>query len=325
MFRKGQQKIFIKQCLEKLCWSNRETAIFLGISVRTLTDWKREKFLITVKTALLLSKSSGIPLSKDIPTRDEFWYVHKGARKGGLASYKKQGNKIGSTGYRSKQWRKWWQDVGRFENRPMLEQLPFKKPSVSLDLAEFFGIMMGDGGMSSRQIFITLHHTDDALYAKFVVKLIYKLFKLKASVREIPRSSVNSIVVSRTGLVSYLHSMGLPIGHKIKNGLHIPGWITNNKKFSLACLRGLVDTDGSVFTHSYKVKSRQYAYKKLSFTSASFKLLKAVYAIFRNNGFISRIYNKNSVWLDSVGEVKKYFEIVGSHNPKHWKRYRTML
>jgi intein/homing endonuclease len=153
--------------------------------------------------------------------------------------------------------------------------------------------------------------------------MIHRLFGLKPSLRYIPKSSVNSIVVSRTNLVKYLHSLGLPIGNKIKQGLDIPDWIKRNQKFSLACIRGLVDTDGSIFTHSYKVNGKKYQYKKLCFTTASEPLLHSVYETLRGRGFVVRLVKrgKREVRIDGVEYMKRYLELVGSHNPKHLKRY----
>lgn len=325
-FPKGKQKIFIQNCIKVIGYSSQEIADMLGISVRTWSDWKREKFMISEKAAIKLSRKSKIPLPKDVVVKEKFWYTTKGSRKGGFASYKKQGGKIGDPEYRLKCWRKWWEEKGQFGKRKILKRLDFRKPSFSEDLAEFFGIMMGDGGMSKRQIFITLHHKDDALYSKSVERLVSRLFKLKPSVRHIPKSSVNVIVLSRTSLVEYLHKLGLPVGNKIKQGLDMPDWIKNNKKFMKACLRGLVDTDGCIFTHSYKSKGKIYKYKKLSFSSASLPLILSVENSLKKLGLYPRIAKDNrEVRLDRKEDIERYFKLIGFNNPKHSKRYKSVL
>ena len=48
-------------------------------------------------------------------------------------------------------------------------------------------------------------------------------------------------------LINFLEDKGFKPGNKIKNKLRIPSWIKNNRKFLKACLRGLYDTDGSVY------------------------------------------------------------------------------
>ena len=54
----------------------------------------------------------------------------------------------------------------------------------SIELAEFMGIMLGDGFIKSNetQLGITLNSETDYLYAKYVSKLIKALFNLKPSI-----------------------------------------------------------------------------------------------------------------------------------------------
>ena len=183
---------------------------------------------------------------------------------------------------------------------------------------------MGDGGISKYQIIITLHHIDDLEYSDFVAQLIKKLFKITPSINHSSKNSVNDITVSRKELVRYLHELGLPIGNKIKQQFDIPEWIKCDTKFALACLRGLVDTDGCIFTHRYRAKGTWYAYKKLSFTSASRPLRQSVHTLLQKFGFHPRMTDKD-VRLDRAEDMKRYFSSVGSHNPKHLRRYESTV
>jgi len=66
-------------------------------------------------------------------------------------------------------------------------------------------------------------------------------------------TNVVRILLSRVELVRHLHNLGLKIGNKVKQLLDIPDWIKVNPEYSKVCLRGLIDTDGCVFRHNYKV------------------------------------------------------------------------
>ncbi len=226
--------------------------------------------------------------------------------------------------YRKEQWRLWWESTGTFKKNVILESKRVHKPRQGTELAEFVGVMMGDGGISEYQVAITLHHIDDLEYATFVTNLIKKLFKVTPSVYHSPGKSVNNIVVSRKEMVEYLHELGLPVGNKIKQQLDIPEWIKKDQTLSIACLRGLVDTDGCIFTHRYHVKGARYAYKKLSFTSASEPLRQSVHALLQKIGLHSRMTGTD-VRLDRVEDMKQYFSKVGSHNPKHLIRYKSTV
>jgi intein/homing endonuclease len=203
----------------------------------------------------------------------------------------------------------------------LFQNLPFRTPPLSEALAEFIGIMMGDGSLTPNQLTITLHYINDHEYGIFVIKLIEFLFDLSPGVFYDRKFSVNRITIARIKLMKYLHNLGLPIGNKIKQNIDIPQWIKERREYRVACLRGLVDTDGCVFTHSYFVNGTRYHYKKLDFTSMSQPLLKSVDVILRDVGFHPRLVKGRGVRLDRVEDVRNYIRIVGSHNPKHLNRY----
>ncbi len=297
----------------------------LGVHMRTLSDWKREKFSMPLGAVRYICRESDASFPSNAKIQDQYWYIHEAARKGGEAVIKKYGRVPVDKEFRDRKWREWWNKNGASNLPAAFKKLPLFKPKYSKELAEFFGIMMGDGGMSKRQISITLHHTDDLAYSKFVMRLIKKLFRISPSIRHIPKSSANSIVVSRTNLVSYLHLKGLPIGNKIKQGLDIPGWIKRNHKYFIPCIRGLVDTDGCIFINKYKVNGRWYAYKKLCLTSGSKPLRDTACAMLQKLGFKPQVTQEYDIRLNSQADVVRYFRLIGSHNPKHLKKYMTVI
>ena len=83
-----------------------------------------------------------------------------------------------------------------------------------------------------------------------------------------------------------------------------------------------MDTDGCVVIHRYKSKGKIYCYKKLSFTSRSLPLLNSVKNILTELKIKNRITKDNyEIRIDAKKDVKRYFDIIGSHNPKHIMRY----
>lgn len=298
----------------------------MSISARTLTDWKREKFSMTLRAVKTLDKLAGRGLPKDIEVKDRFWYVHKGAKLGGIATYKKYGRIGGDEKKRKEAWQKWWEKEGKFLIRKTIsKRKEIDSPKKSSELAEFVGIMLGDGGISKTQVIITLNSDSDFAYSIYVRDLLKRLFSVEPSIHKKKSSRALDIVISRKNLVDYCQSIGLKVGNKIKQGVDIPDWIKRNKKFQIACVRGLIDTDGSIFAHRYKVEDKAYSYKKLVFTSLSRNLLHSTYSILKNLGLNPRIARDQDVWLDSQESVKNYFNLVSSHNPKHLKRYQSKL
>ena len=318
LFPEGKQRVFLTTVEQKIPLNAMSQ--ICKCSGRTIRDWRREKFAMKVACVHSLCQYAcmAIPTFK---VRDAYSHVQEAGIKGAQAVIAKYGRIPVDEKSRKAGWRKWWETKGKLDRHPILLRRSIRKPSKDADLAEFIGIMMGDGGISRYQTTITLHHTDDLEYSTFVVRLIKNLFKVAPNIYHSSKDSVNDIAVSRKELSLYLHELGLPIGNKVKQQFDIPKWIKKNKKLAVACLRGLVDTDGCIFTHRYRVKGVWYIYKKLSFTSASKPLRESVHALLQKLNFHSRITN-HDVRLDRVEDMKRYFSIINSHNPKHLKRYR---
>ncbi|MDD3531336.1 MAG: LAGLIDADG family homing endonuclease [Candidatus Pacebacteria bacterium] len=322
VFTSGKQRAFLERVIQQMSVADAAHACLC--SERTIRDWRREKFSISLSAVRTLSTYTGVPIPKNIHVHDAYTHNAKASRLGAAATIKKYGRIPHDEEHRKEQWRLWWESTGKFKKNPILETKAVHKPKRNVELAEFIGIMLGDGGISTYQIVVTLHHTDDLEYASHVINLMKKLFKVNPKIYHFPKKSVNNIVVSRRELVKYLHELGLPIGNKIKHRIDIPEWIKKDPKLSIACLRGLVDTDGCIFTHRYKVKGTWYVYKKLSFTSASNPLRHSVHTLLQEFGFHSRIADTD-VRLDRIEDMKQYFSAIGSHNPKHLRRYRNTV
>ena len=316
---RGKQRAFVEKLLKKS--SIVEMARLCNCSERTVRDWRREKYLMPITALALLAKAGGVPVPKhrvlDVRAR-----LRVTGSAGGLALIAKYGRIPGDEAYRQRQWRVWWDAHGKFIEHPLFTAKAIKKPRHSVRLAEFIGIMMGDGGLSRYQAIVSLNSRDDAKYIVFVSALIKTLFGVTPSLYHDPKDHVTNVVVSRSNLVQFLHGLGLPIGDKLRQGLDMPAWIKARRQYTIACIRGLVDTDGCIFTHRYQVNGKWYAYKKLSFTSASPPLITSVYSFLKENGFNPRVSRGGrDVRLDSIADMRRYFTLIGSHNPKHLKRY----
>ncbi|EKE19549.1 MAG: hypothetical protein ACD_8C00141G0001 [uncultured bacterium] len=324
-FQPGKQKEFIIKSKNDLCLNWEEFAKIAKTSTRNLNDWKNEKNSMPFSSVENICKKRKCKIPENIILKDQYWYIEKAALAGGKATYEKYGIIGGDQNNRKEKWFEWWENEGKLVPNNILKPLPCKKPSFSKELAEFIGIVLGDGGISDRQIVITLHRITDKEYSKFVRKMIVKLFGITAGEYRNKYSLADNIVISRTDLVRYfINVIGLEKGNKIKHQVDIPQWIKNNEDFRIACVRGLMDTDGCVIIHKYKSKGKVYFYKKLAFTSRSFPLLNSVRNILTDLKIKSRITRNNfDVRIDARNDVEDYFRIFGSHNPKHIERYKN--
>jgi len=327
VFPTGKQKDFLLNAKESLCVDWNELAGICGTSPRNLNDWKNEKISMSSIAVERICKKRKCAIPKEIILKDAYWYVTKGAKAGGEAIVRKYGSVGGDPEYRKKKWWEWWEKEGKLHPPKIMQALPFAKPDFSEDLAEFVGIILGDGGMSTHQITVTLHRVTDREYSLFVRALIYGLFEITAGEYKNKDCLADSIVISRIGLVEYCtETLGLKRGNKVKQQVDIPEWIRKNILYGVACLRGLIDTDGCVILHRYISGGKEYGYPKLDFTSMSVPLLKSASSILSQLEIRHRMTkNGFSLRIESQEMVKRYFQLVGTHNPKHLKRYKRLI
>lgn len=294
-----------------------------SLSSRTIRDWRRGKFTMDVNCLKALCSRSRVPFPERYDLKSDYWYAHKGSQAGIKACLDKYGHIGGNPEYRKKKWHEWWDNEGK--NRKdwiTQEAIPIKCPRYSSKLAEWVGIVLGDGGITNTQVNFTFHINDDKEFGCFVVKLTKELFNIDMRYIEDSKYSARRYYISRKLLVRFcVDRLGLRIGNKVSQQVDVPEWIKVNKNYSKACLRGLIDTDGSVFTHRYKVNGKEYRYKKISFTNLSRPIIKFVFETLRNEEFNSRISREKDVWLDRKEDVARYFKIIKPNNQKHLNNY----
>lgn len=324
-FSPGEQKKFLKVAFIKTNSSWSFFAQRIGVNQRTLNDWRREKYSMPFKVLQLICKLTKIKRPTNIIIKKPFWYTKMAGKIGGSVLYKKYGSIGGSSTYRKQKWREWWKYKGQFNKNNYFIQKDINKPQKNNELAEFVGIMMGDGGITNRQITITLNSKTDKHYGSFIRKSLKKLFSITPSIYIRKKEKKMNIVVSRTKLVEFCLTIGLKKGDKLKQGLDIPNWIKNNKTFSIYCLRGLMDTDGCIFGEHHYLKNKKYSYPRLAFVSYSENLRLSVYEILKNLGFSPKIRNNRNVQLENRQDIVKYFKIVNTNNNKHKKRLEIVL
>ncbi len=318
--KKGDQTLFLNMVKITTCLRDIDIAKLCNISIRSLTDWKKGNTRMSLNALGVLTNLSKInpPLHKVIGEQD---HLKEAAKRGGKATIEKYGRVPVNESERNKRWKLWWKSKGIHKENKILKRLAIKSPKKSTTLAEFVGIMIGDGGIQERQVRISLNKETDSEYSEFVVKLMKELFAVTPKIYTRKNSRGIDITVSRTELVEFLFQLGLKKGNKLYQDVDIPSWITNSKKYSNACLRGMVDTDGSIFFETHIINNKTYSYPRLNFTSASGKLILQVYKILKGAGLNPTIRrNGRSLQLEKLEEICKYFKTVGTSNQKHLKK-----
>jgi hypothetical protein len=200
-----------------------------------------------------------------------------------------------------------------------------KYPKKCIELAEFFGIILGDGGLpGNHQLTIAFNNKTDQEYSLYLKKLLKQLFSIDCHVHYRKNNNGADIVVNSSNLVDFLLKKGLSVGNKVKNQVGIPIWIHRNLEYQKACLRGLMDTDGSFYSHKYISGGKEYKYLKLCFTNCSKPILNFVFKILKDLDY--KVYlDGNHVSIYSRDGVKRYFTEIGAHNQKHLNKFKEYL
>ena len=283
---KGKQKELILFTKNNLSW--RQLSKKLGMNPGYLErDLKNERILLSERFYNNLCKLSGKNFDKFIIERlDDNW----GQSKGGL-------NSPGSI---------------------------IKLPEIRFDekLAEFVGAVLGDGHVYYHKIGKKIGvygiriagdlEKDKDYHINYLANLCKSIFSLNAS--EILGKNERFLDLRSKELVNFFISMGIKPGNKIANQSTIPHWICRNKLFLGACIRGLIDTDGSIFRMSRKDPKLL----RINFTNHNWALLNDTRKAFTILGFNpSKIINNRQFFISRQGEIKKYIKEIGFNNLKH--------
>lgn len=312
IFPKGRQKLFIKLAIKKSGLSRAQISNKFKVCLRSLSDWANEKYSMPFDFVKKISKLINIALPEEIKIVSRYWYAAKAGKLGGrkyFEIYGSPGTPVGRVlGGRQSI------SVHKKLKTNFIRSKKIVSPAKTKELAELFGIILGDGGVTKYQLIITLNrHTDHGYYLT-TKRLIEQLFNIKCSV--IYKGNCVLIVVNSVNVVVFLIKRGLRLGNKVLNQIDVPEWIKKNDHFSRRCIRGLVDTDGCIYFEKHRYKERTYKNICLNFSNRSVPLLKFVYEFLNRQGIKVKL-NRCSVKVGIKEDVKKYFELIGSSNPKH--------
>ena len=308
--------------------SINDLAKICGVSNRTARDWQRGKFTISKNALLLICGKFDLERPNNISYLNDYWYVHKGAQKGALRRAELYGQ-FGTTkgrrkgGLVSQARRKANPDY--YCKLGCIVRNKFNKPILSTELAEFVGILLGDGSISDYQATISLDRTQEIEYARYVCSLIRRLFCYEATKVDCKYKNTVEIKINGINFVNLIKTLGLKKGNKVKNGSSVPNWIKKNEAFSRACVRGLYDTDGGLYTHKHWVNGIRYQNLGWTFTNFSPNLLIFVRDFLNKREFKVKNLKAHYLYLYNLEDIKRYFSLVGSHNFKRTTKLANFL
>lgn len=146
-------------------------------------------------------------------------------------------------------------------------------------LSYIVGVALGDGNLSnSNKRAIRLRVTCDNKYPKIIEEIVkhLKIILPDNKIGLIDRRTATDVYCYSNKLEDLLGWKALE-GSKEKQKVTVPDWIVNDKIYTIECLRGLFQTDGSIYM------DRKYLFT--NFTSIIPTLINVVYFMIENIGF----------------------------------------
>jgi hypothetical protein len=193
-------------------------------------------------------------------------------------------------------------------------------PGLNSKFAEFMGALAGDGHLSAThdiyRVEITLDGREDRYYARFIARCFQDLFGLSPRLNWRNDQNCVQVMVHSKKVHKFL-SQSFVVGKK--DSLWVPNWIDSEKEIS-AYLRGLIDTDGSLFFAKRGMYERN-SYPVIELKMEDCGFLDEVEDLLETLDieFYRASYNK--IQLNGEKKLKKWMSKVGFSNPSRSSRY----
>jgi len=209
-------------------------------------------------------------------------------------------------------------------------------------LSEFIGALIGDGCLSKywskydnrwRYVvaFTGQWNEDHQYYKKIIQPIVLKEFGVRGYIYHRKDDNTVRFFIQSKRVVSLLNSLGLPIG--VKKNITIPKDFKNNLNLAKSCIRGIFNTDGSVYRRYSKQYSSHPKYYKnyavIQFKMRNRNVIKFIkYSLEKLGLKLTKIGLENKVYwvtrITSQKDIERFFEELEINHQHHLKRFREI-
>jgi hypothetical protein len=315
IFQESEQAKLIYKAIQK-AGSQRKLSVLTGISKGAISSYKSETFLISRKNLEIILTFLNIHLGE---------VAH-------LINQELPGNwgqKIG--GHNSS---------GRFSQDELFKHMAyvrkFRKTSEKAftfkydsSFFEFYGILMGDGcisqykdsaGVSRCDLVITGDKRFEVSYFSYIKSMLKDKFNIHAYVYQYRNENTIRLFVRSKPFSRCFLNLGFPCGNKYRTLMIPPPFVSFGWGKLKYLIRGLFDTDGSIFAK----RNERYRYPYISLSSKNPDLLIELRSILRRRGYPFYINGQNLV-MKGLSNAARWMDDVGTSNQKHSFKYRYLL
>lgn len=194
-------------------------------------------------------------------------------------------------------------------------------------LAEFVGIMLGDGYISypkCPRIKISFDSLVDKDYLDYVNQLLIDLFKIKIKIEHRKNENTSNLYIfNRDTIKNIIDNVGLLPSPKWDRA-SIPNWIFD-KGLEKFVLRGYFDTDGCVV----RTNNNGILYPRLEMKISPSPMQNQLINILIKLNFKFGVYHigkgKVRIQLNGKSALKQWNQIIGFSNQKHKTKAATFI
>jgi len=192
---------------------------------------------------------------------------------------------------------------------------------LTTSMCELIGAIIGDANLRDKKpcyVEFCLNPKEDREYTlNRLIPIVTQ--ELDYSPNLFEREGGLRFRVSSKKFVEWLKSLGIPSGKGKCYKVTIPeAIIANGWESTKACIRGIVDTDGSVY---FDLRSSYVSpYPRIELHMESRALLFQLKALLQPKFRVSLSVRKGCFWLNGKSMLQKYLQLVGFSNPRHLRR-----
>ncbi len=191
---------------------------------------------------------------------------------------------------------------------------------LNQNISELAGIIIGNGNIyNKRPSYVEI--TGDPIKDREYFGQIYNVVKkeLNYSPKIFVRDGAIRLRINNKEFANFLIDIGIPAGYGKFKKVLLPGKIKYRRLYTKHCIRGIIDTDGSVYFDIRK--AYKYPYIKIELHIKNKKLLFEIVDFLKNLGIRTTYPGKKlSLYINGEQEVKKYIMYIGFRNLKHIRK-----
>jgi hypothetical protein len=190
-------------------------------------------------------------------------------------------------------------------------------------IAELIGAILGDGNIyDKRPSYIELcgNPSTDLDYFEHVLLPIVRT-EIHRNPRLFVRDGGLRFRINSKSFVEWLQEAGVPAGEAKAHGT-IPNFIVAQNELLINCIRGVFDTDGSVYFDKRATYRRPYP--RIDLHMRNLMLLEQLTVLLRNLGIPhSFVRSRGSIETAGVDALRDFLETIGFSNSHHISRIRN--